>query len=139
MDVFTNLEGEGMKPNVLMIMHPSDALHNQITDILSGCECEVLLEENTGNGIERAQNQFFNAIVLDTKAPGMEIKQAIKILKNLDPKVKIIVTTDSTSKSFETEIRKERIFYYHIDSFDSSELILALKSALKYQVSSQLH
>ena len=113
-----------------MIVRRNDGLHNELVDLLAQCECELVIEENFGHGIEHAQTHFYNAIVLDTKVKDMEIKQAIKIFKNLDPNVKIIVTTDSTSKTLETDVRKERIFYYHIDSFDINDLKLAVKSAI---------
>jgi DNA-binding NtrC family response regulator len=125
-----------MRPSVLLIVRLSDNLCKEISDILTQFGCDIVVEEDVGNGIEHAQKRFFNAIVLDTKAKGMEIKQVIKIFKNLDPNVKIIVTTDSTSKALETDVRQEKIFYYHIDSFDSNDLKLAVKSAITYNKTS---
>ena len=119
-----------MKPSVLMIVQQDDGLYNELSELLVQCECEFFVEKSFGQGIEHAQTHFFNAIVLDTKVKDMDIIQAIKIFKNLDSNVKIIVTTNSTSKTLETEVRKERIFYYHISTFDSNDLKLAIKSAI---------
>ncbi|MBN2012202.1 hypothetical protein JW960_22930 [candidate division KSB1 bacterium] len=123
-----------MKPSVMMIVRNTEGLHNELHDLLNQYGCELVIEESFGHGIEHAQNHFFNAIVLDTKVKDMELKQAIKIFKNLDPNVKIIVTTDSTSKTLETDVRKERIYYYHIYSFDPNDLKLAIKSAISNNI-----
>jgi DNA-binding NtrC family response regulator len=120
-----------MIPNVLMIVSSQDNMLQELSEFLMNCDCEVIVRHNLVTSIQQAQNSFFDVILLDTNVKGMDICQAIKIFKNLNPKIKIIVKTNSSSKDFEAQIRKENIYYYHIETFDSNDLMSAISSAIK--------
>ena len=80
--------------------------------------------------VQCAQEQHFDAIVLDARAHGLKIEQTIRLLKGCDPHARIIVRTDDNSRHLEGRVRKEQIFYYHLDSFGMQDLQLALSTAL---------
>ena len=116
---------------VLMITNMKEGIYEEIADSLIKSGYEITFEHDLGTSIHRIQERLFDVIILDTKVKGMEIPKAIRIFKSIDPKVNIIVKTDSTSKNFEAQIRQEKIYYYHINSFDTNDLKLAIKSAIE--------
>ena len=60
-----------------------------------------------------------------------QIERAIRILKQYNPKVRILVRTDTNSRELESKIRQENIYYYHLNSFGNNEFTVALGSALE--------
>ncbi len=117
--------------SVLMVTGQHANVCQELTDFLNDCGCELVIVNDWGASIQQAQDRTFQVIILDTRVRGMDIKKAIHIFKNFDPKVKIIVKTDSSSKNLESQIRQEKIYYYHIESFDADDLKLAVKSAIE--------
>ena len=117
--------------SVLLITNRDGGINDELADFLKQNDCEIIIEQDWGNSIQRVQNRLFNVIILDTDVKGIEIRQAIQIIKSLDPKVRIIVKTDNSSKKLEAQIRQEKIYYYHIDSFDIDDLKLAVTSAIE--------
>jgi len=117
--------------HILMITNQDRENYLDLITYLKEHGYEMIIEKEWGASIERVQDESFNVIVLDTSVKGIDIPQAIHIFRNFDPNVKIIVKTDCSTRQFESEIRKEKIYYYHIDSFDSDDLKLAIRSAIE--------
>jgi len=68
---------------------------------------------------------------MDVNLPEIKGYEAVSILKNIDPKVKIIMTTNKNTKRLEVKVRKQDIFYYFIKSFGNDELKLVINSLFK--------
>ena len=66
---------------------------------------------------------------MDVDIPEMKGYEAVSILKNLDPQIKIIMTTKKNTKKLEAKVREQDIFYYFIKSFDKEELKMAIHNA----------
>lgn len=115
---------------VLMIIKHEKKIVQELSSLWNKNELVVAVEHDLGAAINRAQNSRFDVIVLDANIKGMPIEQAIHILRDLDPGVKIIVKTRQNSKELEAKVRREKIYYYHLDSFGSEDLKLAIRSAL---------
>ena len=79
--------------------------------------------------IKKVSGGGFDCLVMDINLPEMRGYEAVPILKNLDPKLRIIMTTKKNTKHLEAKAREQDIFYYFIKSFGKEELRLALKSA----------
>lgn len=96
-----------------------------------------LLKENfkveTGKGlpeaIKKVSEGCFNCLIMDVNLPEMKGYEAVSIIKNLDPKIKIIMTTKKNTKSLEAKVREQDIFFYFIKSFGKEELKLAIHNA----------
>ena len=56
--------------------------------------------------------------------------EAISIIKSLRRDMPIIVTTDENNPKLESSIRQKGIFYYHVKSFGTDELMLAITNAM---------
>ncbi len=76
------------------------------------------------------QNEKVSVLVMDVCLPEPMGFEAISIIKGLDRKLPIIITADANNPEQESRIRKEGIFYYHMNSFGMEELILAISNAM---------
>lgn len=87
----------------------------------------------TGRGLPEAIKKIsegcFNCLIMDVKLPEIKGYKAVPILKNIDPKIKVIMTTKKNTKSLEAKVREQDIFFYFIKSFGKEELKLAINNA----------
>jgi CheY-like chemotaxis protein len=86
---------------------------------------------DTGKNLSEAIKKISGGrcLVMDINLPEMKGYEAVPVLKNLDPSLKIIMTTKKNTKNLEARAREQDIFFYFIKSFGKDELRLALKSA----------
>jgi CheY-like chemotaxis protein len=91
------------------------------------------VEIGTGitNAAERVKNVQFDCVIMDVNLPEMMGYEAVSILKAIDPKVQIIMTSADNTPELEAEVRKQNIFYYYIKSFDREELKEAVRDVFK--------
>lgn len=85
--------------------------------------------KSLSEAIKKISGGGFDCLVMDINLPEMKGYEAVPILKNLDPNLKIIVTTKKNTKPLEAKVREQDIFFYFIKSFGKDELRLAIKSA----------
>ena len=76
-------------------------------------------------------------LVVDVDLPEMKGYKAVSILKAIQPRAKVIMTARLNSKALESKVRQQDVFYYHIKSFSTSELVSAVNSALQAGQKSQ--
>ncbi|MCJ7643540.1 MAG: response regulator [Candidatus Aminicenantes bacterium] len=79
--------------------------------------------------IKKISQGYFDCLILDVDLPEMKGYEAVPILKNLDPKIKIIMTAGKNTKRLEAKVRAQDIFFYFIKSFGKDELKLAIENA----------
>jgi CheY-like chemotaxis protein len=123
-----------MAGKVLMIIKHEKKIVQELSSLFNKNNLILAIEHDQGAAINRAQNAQFDVIVLDANIKGMPTEQMIQILRGIDPGVKIIVKTNENSKELEAKVRREKIYYYHLDSFGIDDLELAIKSALSKSI-----
>ena len=124
------LMNSSMAGKVLMVIKKHNKTVEELSSLFNNNNVNITIEHDLGTAINRAQNSRFDVIVLDANIKGMPIERTIQILRDLDDGTKIIIKTNENSKELEAKVRKERIFYYHLDSFGYDDLRLAISSAL---------
>lgn len=117
--------------SILVFVDPNTSKDAELNTFFGDCGCEIVEASELDVSLERVQQKKFDVIILEAEIQGMQIDRFIHILKEIDPAVKIIVKARQNSKTLEAKIRKEKIFYYHVDSFGAEDLKLAIRSALK--------
>ncbi len=115
----------------LFIVTPHNASTSELQQFLyvNHVDCEVVCDPFSG--IQRVQEQHFDLIILDAEACNAGIDRAIRLLKGCDPYTRIIVKTNTNTRDLETLVRKEQVFYYHVNSLGVNDLQIAVKSALQ--------
>jgi len=72
-----------------------------------------------------------DVVILDVQMPEMKGYEAIPLIKGIDPDLPIIITAKENSPELESQVRHQRVFYYHVKSFGLEELKLAVENAIK--------
>lgn len=85
--------------------------------------------KNLAEAIKKISESGYDCLLLEVDLPEMKGYEAVSILKNLDPKLKVIMMTKKNSKKLEAKVREQDIFFYFIKSFGLEELKLAIKNA----------
>jgi len=119
-----------MLNNLLLISNRNDTNARRLETYFRGKGCGVEIQHDIGEAIPRVQEMRFDVIVAEANLKGMKVEKMIRILKGLDPKVKIIIRSGSNSRFLESRIRQEKVYYYHLDSFGIEELEMAVANAL---------
>jgi len=116
--------------NVLFVIKPEQNKIDLLT-FLRRNKIDFDTADNQLLGIQKAHESMYDVVVLDAEKGAYEIDKAIRIFKECNPKVRIIVRTELNTRELETQVRKESIYYYHVNSFGNQEFTSALSSALE--------
>ena len=83
--------------------------------------------------IQKVQNMNIDVLIMDVdvELSGMKGYEIIPILKKIDPKLPIIVTSSDSSVELAKKVRETEIFFYAIKPLDFEEIKLAVKDAFK--------
>lgn len=87
--------------------------------------------ERASEAIRNIQMEHVSVLVMDVDIQDMSWDEAIPIIKGMDPMLPIIVTATQNTPELEANVLHQKIFFYHVKSFGSEELILAVKNALE--------
>ena len=117
--------------NVLMVASPKESDIKELAGFITRSGGSVEVQNDISIALQCIQDKRYQVLLLDADISEIKIESAVRIVKNIDPQVKVIVRTSCNSKQLESNVRKEKIFYYHLNSFGVDELKVALQSALE--------
>ncbi len=115
----------------LLLITKAERNKSDLMSFLKNHQIDFDLAEDQLIGIQKAYQIQYDVVVLDAEEERYHIDKAIRILKERNPKVRIIVRTELNTRELEIKVRKENIFYYHVNSFGNQEFTTALSSALE--------
>jgi DNA-binding NtrC family response regulator len=113
----------------VLIIDPDPRERRDLAKYLVAENYYIETGKNLSEAIKKISEGAFNCLVMDVDLPEMKGYEAVSILKNLDRRLKIIITTRKNSKRLEAKAREQDIFFYFIKSFGLDELKLAINSA----------
>ncbi len=113
----------------VLIIDPNPRDRRDLAKLLKGEEYYIETGKNLSEAIKKISAGCFKCLVLDVDLPEMRGYEAVSILKNLDPGLKVIMTTKKNTKRLEAKAREQDIFFYFIKSFGKDELKLAINNA----------
>ncbi len=113
----------------ILIIDPDPRERKVMVQYLHGERYTVETGKNLSEAIKKISEGYYNCLILDIDLPEMKGYEAVPILKNLDQKLKVIITTKKNTKRLEAKVREQDIFFYFIKSFGKEELKLAIKNA----------
>jgi len=112
----------------VLIIDPDIEDRKELADYLSREQYEVITGDGLTDAVKKLAQNRFPCIIVDVDLPEMKGYDAVSILKNIEPKTKVIVTTKKNSKNLEAKVREQDIFFYFIKSFGKEELKLAINN-----------
>lgn len=80
------------KPKIL-IVDDNEALCKNLSDILEFKGYEAMVVYDGSQAIEAVKNNKFKVILMDIKMPGINGMEALKVLKEIDPHLSVIMIT----------------------------------------------
>jgi DNA-binding NtrC family response regulator len=118
------------KERGILIIDPDRKERQDLTAFLRKENYYVESGEGLPDAIMKLSEGCFKCLIMDVDLPEMKGYEAVSILKNIDPDIKIIMTTKKNSKRLEAKVREQDIFFYFIKSFGEEELKMAISNAL---------
>jgi two-component system response regulator HydG len=115
----------------ILIIDPNSNDRKIMAHFLKSIGYQVKMGNNLSDALNQIKDFPFECIILDVDLREMKGYEAVSILKNIDPHMKIIMTTKKNSKRLEAKVREQDIFFYFIKTFGKEELELAIKDAFK--------
>jgi two-component system phosphate regulon sensor histidine kinase PhoR len=118
------------KERGILIIDPDRKERQGLTAFLRKEDYYVETGKGLPEAIKKLSEGCFNCLIMDVDLPEMKGYEAVSILKNIDPDIKIIMTTKKNTKRLEAKVREQDIFFYFIKSFGKEELKMAISNAL---------
>lgn len=81
------------------------------------------------DALKKVSEGCYDCLIMDVDLPEMKGFDAVSIFRNIDPKIKVIMTAKKNSMELESKVREQDIYYYFIKSFGKDELRLAINNA----------
>jgi len=122
------------KEKRVLIVEPDQNMAEKLYQIFRKERFVVSLTERVSEAIRKIQEEHFSVLILDVGVKDMAWSEAIPIVKGLDAHLPIIMTSDHNTPELEASILKHRAFYYHVKSFGTEDLILAVRNAIDKHV-----
>ena len=120
--------------NCLLVANTREKIDQEIISLLRTHHVDYEMVDDSYTAIQKAHENLYDVVVLNAEETGGHIDSALRILKECNPRVRIIVRTEENSIDLELAVRKANIFYYHLNSFGAQEITAALSSALEFNV-----
>ncbi len=115
------------KHNIL-IVDDNEKLGNTLLDILQLEGHKVSYVNDGYKAIEAVKNRKFNDVLLDVKMPGISGIETLKIIKNLNPEINVIMITAFADDIFYRDELKSIKFQVMQKPIDIAMLITILDS-----------
>lgn len=118
------------KEKRILIIDPDRKERQELTSFLKKVGYYVESGKGLPEAIKMLSEGCFNCLIMDVDLPEIKGYEAVSILKNINPDIKIIMTTKKNTKRLESKVREQDIFFYFIKSFGKEELEMAISNAL---------
>jgi DNA-binding NtrC family response regulator len=113
----------------ILIIDPNCTERILMAAFLRGEDFQVETGKGLPDAIKKISANDYDCLIMDVSLPEMKGYEAVSIIKNIDPKIKIIMTAKKNTKNLESKVREQDIFFYFIKSFGKEELKLAIHNA----------
>lgn len=113
----------------ILIIDSDERQRDQLSSFLKKEHYTVESGKGLQDAVKKISEGCFNCLIMDVKLPEIKGYEAVPIIKNIDPNIKIIMTTNRNTKKLEAKVREQDIFFYFIKSFGNEELKLAINNA----------
>ncbi len=115
---------------IVLIGEPGEALCTGLGPYLSTKGFEVMRTRTLKETLLALQTRRVDTLVLDA-ALLEEDCGFITIIKGIDEHLPIILCAEVNTPEFESKVRQQRIFFYHIKSFGTQDLEMAISNAIR--------
>lgn len=115
----------------ILIIDPERKDREDLAKFLKNEKFQVETGKGVKDAIRKVSEGGYDCLIMEVNLPEMKGYEAVSIIKNIDPNIKIIMTTRKNTKKLEAKVREQDIFFYFIKSFGMEELKLAISNAFR--------
>jgi two-component system phosphate regulon sensor histidine kinase PhoR len=115
----------------ILIIDPDGNDRKIISHFLRNSGYLVETGKDLTDALKKIGDTPIECVIMDVDLGQIKGYEAVSIIKNIDPDLKIIMTTKKNTKRLEAKVREQDIFFYFIKSFGKEELELAINDAFK--------
>ncbi len=119
----------------ILLVEPDTKMSEKLYRVLRKENFVVYATDRAADGIRNLQKEHFAAVILDVDVKDMAWDEMFSIVKGIDPTLPIIMTSNHNTPELEVSILRHRAFYYHVKSFGTEDLILAVRNAVEKSMS----
>ncbi len=113
----------------ILIAEPKEGLSSQLYSSLVERGLSAIQAKTLKETLLTLQSQSVDALVLDAVLLDEDC-DFVSIIKGMKADLPVIICAETNTPEFETKIRQQRIFYYHIKSFGTQDLEMAISNAV---------
>ena len=115
----------------ILIAEPTELLSSKLQPFLTDMGISMIQLKTLKETLMTLQNRSVDVLLLDS---GLLEEDCgfISIIKGIADNLRIIVCAETNTPEFESNARQQRIFYYHIKSFGTQDLEMAISNAINY-------
>ena len=113
----------------ILVLEPNPKLANKIHLIFRKEGFLVDTAGRASEAIRNIQEEHVSVLIMDVAVKDMVWEEVIPIIKGLDPNLPIIITAAQNTPELEAQVLHQKVFFYHVKSFGTEELILAVRNA----------
>jgi two-component system, NtrC family, response regulator AtoC len=118
-------------PERILIVDDDPAVQSALFKALNKRGYEIAQATSAEAALERVKEASFDLVILDVRLPGMSGMDAIPHLRQIDPRVVIIVITGHDSKELASTAIRNGAYDYFPKPFSYSEIEIVIKRALE--------
>lgn len=117
----------------ILIIDPDENDRNVIATFLRQQNFSVETGKGLSDALKKISEDRYDCLIMDVDLLEMKGFDAVSIVRNIDPKIKVIMTAKNNSMELESRVREQDIYYYFIKTFGKDELKLVIDNALYKQ------
>jgi len=119
----------------VLIIDDDESMRIACLQTLGEVGYRVQTVENGSAGLERANRESFDVVLLDLKMPGISGMEVLKTLKRLDPSIAVIIITGYATIDAAVKAGRLGVFHFLSKPFTPETLVSTVEKAVK----SKLH
>jgi len=117
------------KEKNVLFSEPHEATSKGLASFLEKHGYKSFKAESLKETLLTLQEERVDALVIDATLLEDDCG-FISVIKGIEKDLPIIICADSNTPELESKIRQQKIFYYHIKSFGSEDLEMAVSNAI---------
>ena len=114
----------------ILIIDPDNDDRNIMATFLRQHDFAVDTGIGLSDAFAKISEGSYSCLIMDVELKEMKGYEAVPLIRNLDPDIKVIMTTRKNTKELESKVREQDIYFYFIKSFGKDELMLVINNAL---------
>jgi len=117
------------KERTVLFAEPAGTISSELHSFLIERGYNAILVKTLKETLLTIQSKSIDVLVLDAALLEKDCG-FISVIKGMETDLPIIICAEINTPELESRIRQQRIFYYHIKSFGTQELEMAISNAI---------